>query len=145
MWNKLKLKTLSKLWDMLNLQASYAKHKCLCLNILKLHVKSSWHGLLLFRVEPLIAWSETELLELMEAIIVNKDSTIVFLGRTFYSHSASIQTGVQLHVGTSILLEKHGKMLGVNLWWNSKPFRVRLSLHQAKWSIYGSWSLSWFP
>ena len=44
---------------------------------------------------------------------------VVFLGKTFHSHSASLHPGVQM--GTGKLLVKPIKLLGSNLRWNSIP------------------------
>ena len=46
---------------------------------------------------------------------------VVFLGKTLYSHGASLHSGVQM--GTSELLGKPSKLLGSDLRWTSIPSR----------------------
>ena len=46
---------------------------------------------------------------------------VVFFGKTFYSHSASLHPGVQM--GTGKLLGKPNKLLGSDLRWTSIPSR----------------------
>ena len=46
---------------------------------------------------------------------------VVFLGKTLYSHSASLHPGVEM--GTGKLLGKPDKLLGSDLRWTSTPSR----------------------
>ena len=46
---------------------------------------------------------------------------VVFLGKTIYSHSASLHPGVEM--GTGDLLGKLNKLLGSDLRWTSIPSR----------------------
>ena len=60
---------------------------------------------------------------------------VVFLGKTLYSHSASLHPGVEM--GTSELLGQPDKMLWSNLRWTSIPSRGVTVLLVA--SCYGNW------